>query len=94
MGQHGRCYGSSPSARVNLVSNLSFGPGATHTHQPSPLAELATSELGEIVHPVEVIRDIEADRWSDTHLFSGAQKQRRLALPKWVKDWTKRRRAA
>lgn len=83
--------------RVNLVSNIGFGPGATHTDRPSPLAALPTEELGPIVHPAEVARDAVADRWSDEHLFSGAEKRRWLRWPKrpgWLETWKRRRQAA
>jgi hypothetical protein len=47
---------------VNLVSNIGFGPGATHTPTPHPLfADRATAALGAIRHPAEVRADDEAD---------------------------------
>lgn len=86
--------------RVNLVSNIGFGPDATHTDKSSPLAALPTADLGPIVHPSEVVRDAVADRWSDDYLFSGAEKRRWLRWPKrqtwpsWFASRQQRRRAA
>jgi hypothetical protein len=50
--------------RVNLVSNLGFGPGATHTFDVnSPFANVPTGEIWEIDHPQHVIRNVEADTY-------------------------------
>jgi hypothetical protein len=52
--------------RVNLVSNLGFGPNATHTFDTqSRFANMPAEELREIKHPQNLIRHVEAD----THYF-------------------------
>jgi hypothetical protein len=52
--------------RVNLVSNLGFGPDATHTFDTqSRFANMPADELREIKHPEHLIRHVEAD----THYF-------------------------
>ena len=49
----------------NLVSNLGFGHDATHTlDQNSPLAALATHDIGTLHHPSTIARDGIADRWT------------------------------
>jgi hypothetical protein len=45
----------------NLVTNIGFGPDATHTTGESPLAELPTSDIWDVTHPPFVVRDREAD---------------------------------
>jgi hypothetical protein len=65
---------------VNLVSNIGFGETATHTvhHDESksalPLAEMAFP----LKHPPYVIRDEQADAFSQDTLFVNPQRWRRL----------------
>jgi len=48
----------------NLVSNIGFGIGATHTLSESPLAELPLSSMTfPMVHPNAFVRKREADRY-------------------------------
>ncbi|MEE2825810.1 MAG: glycosyltransferase family 2 protein [Planctomycetota bacterium] len=50
---------------LNLISNLGFGPGATHTlDENSWLAELETHELINLKHPSQIEADSRADRWT------------------------------
>ncbi len=54
------------TANVNLISNLGFGPEATHTTTDSELANLPTQSLSfPLRHPSFTIRDTQAD------LFAG-----------------------
>ena len=54
----------------NLVTNIGFGHGATHTKDAeSRLANLPTQSLEFLVHPHEVRRNKEADRWTYENLF-------------------------
>lgn len=46
---------------VNLVSNIGFGPDATHT-QEEFISTKADQRLGPLVHPSWTLRDSEADR--------------------------------
>ncbi len=56
---------------ANLVSNLGFGDGATHTtNQDGRLAEIPHGHLGSLRHPPFVIRNKEADRYTFDHCFS------------------------
>jgi hypothetical protein len=55
---------------ANLISNIGFGAGATHTHQPNRLAGLATSPMSfPLRHPPYVIRDRHADRFTFERVF-------------------------
>jgi hypothetical protein len=64
--------GLTATPTVNLVSNIGHGADATHTlNANSPLAEMATTDLGVIEHLPEVIQDIEADRYVFDHHFGG-----------------------
>jgi hypothetical protein len=56
---------------VNLVSNIGFSAGATHTFRATAEAGLAVAELGPLVHPPFVVRHREADRHTFDHHFCG-----------------------
>lgn len=55
----------------NLVTNLGFGAGATHTGDAnSKLANLPLETLEfPLRHPPAMVRDVAADRWSDRNVF-------------------------
>lgn len=54
---------------VNLVSNIGFGAGATHTTNLSPVAELPAAALEfPLRHPPHFVRDWEADKISFKHM--------------------------
>jgi hypothetical protein len=64
--------GLTATPNENLVSNIGFGVGATHTVTPdSPLAGLPVRALGPLRHPERVARDREADRFAFAHAFGG-----------------------
>lgn len=64
--------GLTATPNVNLVSNIGHGADATHTlNANSPLADMATKDLGVVEHPTEVVQDIEADRYVFDHHFGG-----------------------
>jgi hypothetical protein len=47
---------------VNLISNIGFGPDATHTRKIDPFAELPISAMQfPLVHPAKVEANVEAD---------------------------------
>jgi hypothetical protein len=54
---------------VNLVSNLGFGPEATHTHEDSDMARLPVADIGQISHPSLIVRHREADDYSFEHVI-------------------------
>jgi len=55
---------------VNLISNIGFGAGATHTIDVnSRFSQIRQSEMDElIIHPEAVIRDQAADDYSSKHV--------------------------
>jgi hypothetical protein len=54
---------------VNLVSNVGFGAGATHTLNISPVADLpAVAMQFPLRHPPDLVRDCEADRMTFKHM--------------------------
>jgi hypothetical protein len=56
---------------VNLVSNLGFGPDATHTFDiNSRFANVPAGEIWDIKHPQLLIRDVEADAYYFEHVVS------------------------
>lgn len=56
--------------QTNLISNLGFGQGATHTTDPeSQLAKMPTFPIGELIHPQQVERDVDADQWTFDNIF-------------------------
>ena len=48
----------------NLVSNIGVGPDAVHFHRGHSTIGISTRELGECVHPMAMIRDKVADRFT------------------------------
>lgn len=55
---------------VNLISNIGFGQGATHTTGLSELANLQVEAIHfPLVHPVGVFKNIKADRFSESKCF-------------------------
>jgi hypothetical protein len=64
--------GLTVTPNVNLVSNIGFGEGATHTTSTeSCLAEMAVQPIGELRHPAYVTQDEEADRYAFDYAFGG-----------------------
>ncbi len=46
---------------VNLISNIGFGEGATHTTEVNDFANIPVSEFTEITHPKYILPDLAAD---------------------------------
>ena len=64
--------GLTATPNVNLVSNIGFGPDATHTvSSDSPFAGMATKPIRKIRYPVAVEQDAVADRYVFDHHFGG-----------------------
>jgi hypothetical protein len=53
--------GLTATPNVNLVTNIGFGPDATHTVSASDQVGLATLSLGELTHPHTVEQNRDAD---------------------------------
>jgi hypothetical protein len=66
---------------VNLVSNIGYGPLASHTREPSTLAERPTETLeAALRHPDWVVRDRQADLDTFDRRFPGALLSRQRSL--------------
>jgi hypothetical protein len=64
--------GMTATPNVNLVSNIGHGDNATHTYdKKSKLSNIPTMELSHIIHPKQIIIDIEADRFAFDNVFGG-----------------------
>ena len=66
-----RQRGLSIVPNVNLISNIGFRPDATHTKNASDrFAELPATSIGfPLRHPPAVSRDVEADLYTERHMF-------------------------
>jgi hypothetical protein len=70
--------------QVNLVSNIGFGPQATHTHAGSVYANLQSQEMQwPLLEPSFMATRADADRFTAQHMFSAPLRTR-------VKRWLKR----
>ena len=64
--------GLTATSNVNLVSNIGFGADSTHTRsEDSPFSSIGTNSLGELIHPAEVIQNLDADRYTFDNVFGG-----------------------
>lgn len=62
--------GLTATPNVNLVSNIGFGPDATHTKENDKASIIPSKEIGVIKHPNIVQRNSDADRWTfDYHYY-------------------------
>jgi len=63
--------GLSCTPRANLISNIGFGPGATHTVNPdSKHALLPAGTLDTpLQHPTSILASAYADRWASQHVL-------------------------
>jgi hypothetical protein len=68
--------GLSPHPNQNLVSNIGFGPEATHTMSTSPVANLPSFDIGTIRHPPFMVADRDADRLEFDTTHGGATLRR------------------
>lgn len=63
--------GLTATPQVNLVTNIGFGPEATHTVTVDDQVGLPTSPLGPLTHPARVKQDLAADRHVLDQNFGG-----------------------
>ena len=74
-------HGLSIHPAVNLVSNIGYGPLASHTREPSTLADRPVETLEEhLRRPPSVVRDRQADIDTFDHRFPGALLRRQRSL--------------
>ncbi|MFY9136475.1 glycosyltransferase family 2 protein [Zwartia sp.] len=88
--------GLTATPNVNLVTNIGFGPDATHTVTSGDEEGLPIYPLGELIHPQKVKQNVSADRHVFNHNFGGLNhpdrfmnrlKKRRdqfLRSPQWI----------
>ncbi|MDB4154680.1 hypothetical protein N9682_06090 [Candidatus Pelagibacter sp.] len=68
--------GFTATPNVNLVSNIGFGVEATHTlSEDDKHSNLPAKEIGEIIHPAEIKRNIEAEKYNFNNFFDGHNKR-------------------
>jgi hypothetical protein len=64
--------GLTATPNSNLVSNIGFGPDATHTKsKENKFSRLSINNLGKIKHPKIVQKNLEADRFTFDNFFEG-----------------------
>ena len=63
--------GLTATPQVNLVTNIGFGPEATHTVTADDQAGLPTLPLGPLTHPTHIKQDLVADRHVLNQNFGG-----------------------
>jgi hypothetical protein len=67
-------HGLSVVPEVNLVSNIGFGPDASHTKWlEAPEAALPTGRMDELDHPLAVWRNRDADRFLFDAIIGGSR---------------------
>jgi hypothetical protein len=63
--------GLAVTPEVNLVSNIGFGEGATHTVAATGVINLPVAEMEfPLLHPPFLVRNREADQFNFTHVFA------------------------
>lgn len=73
----------------NLVSNVGFGPDASHTLNPDTAIHPALP-LGPITHPSFVVRHRDADSYTYAHHYGGIRRRRlRTIKARLVRRWTR-----
>lgn len=83
--------GLTATPNANLVTNIGFGPDATHTVTSDNKAGLAVEPLGALTHPITVERNRTADKFVFNQNFGGATHPDRLiSRIKWRVDQIKR----
>ena len=71
----------------NLVSNIGFGVGATHTNRNSRLACMPVYDLEfPLDHPSFVVRNVKADRHTERLFFGGSMAARlKMQMRRWLR---------
>lgn len=67
--------GLTATPNVNLVTNIGFGPVATHTVAAENQEGLPVEPLGPLTHPDRVEQDRNADRYVFDHHFGGRRQR-------------------
>jgi hypothetical protein len=68
--------GLTATPNVNLVSNIGFGPNATHTGNVNdPKSMISNKSIGFLIHPTSIEQDTDADLYVFNHIFGGKNKR-------------------
>jgi hypothetical protein len=81
--------GLTATPNKNLVTNIGFGPDATHTVTSDDQAGMGAEPLGPLTHPNQVQQDLSADRYVFDRNFGGREHPDR-----WRNRLSKRRNQA
>ncbi len=82
--------GLTATPNANLVTNIGFGPDASHTKAPVPQEGVPLEFLGELRHPVHVVQERAADRFTFYHHFQrGDAKRLRMAAASLLRAYTR-----
>jgi hypothetical protein len=65
--------GLTATPNVNLVTNIGFGPDATHTVTAESEEGLPVHALGPLIHPERIEQEKKADRYVFDHHFGGLE---------------------
>ena len=70
----------------NLVTNIGFGSDATHTIDPeSKLAGIEACDLGQLLHPIDIKVNEQADRYTWKTIFEPGIPNAKPPMPYWKK---------
>lgn len=59
---------------VNLISNIGFREDATHTKENHKFSNLKSSNIDKIIHPTDILADVEADLFTQRIEYTIPQK--------------------
>ena len=64
--------GLTATPNVNLVSNIGFGDGATHTtFENNKYSNMSVHSIGNLKHPIKIEQNLEADKWTFNNHYGG-----------------------
>ena len=64
--------GLTVTPNVNLVSNIGFGDGATHTtFENDKYSNMSVQSIGNLKHPIKIEQNLEADKWTFNNHYGG-----------------------
>lgn len=68
---------------VNLVSNIGFGEGSTHTNNINSLSNsMSTHSIDKLAHPSLISRDLNADLYVYSHAYNNVFGGNKFSFPK------------
>lgn len=79
--------GLTATPNTNLVTNIGFGPDATHTVIDIDKNGIPTGSLGLLTHPDQIQQNNQADKFVFDHVFGGNEQRflrKIFKFPKWL----------